>query len=109
MRIAPFLNPKVTVYDAITSGLTKVDSVLIIDIQANAAKGLNADGSTKEEWYNPFLECKQGLAFNGDTAPLVGTKTKYLATPGWPTKTMGVFECKWTIKRDPTVKLRVPS
>ena len=67
--------------------------------------GLNPDGTAKEQWYNPYLECqpKFGSA-NGDTAPLVGTQTKYMATPGWPTRTMGVFECKWEIKRDPTVK-----
>ena len=67
--------------------------------------GLNPDGTAKEQWYNPYLECqpKFGSA-NGDTAPLVGTKTKYMATPGWPTRTMGVFNCKWEIKRDPSVK-----
>jgi len=76
-----------------------------IDPQANQKLGLNPDGTTKEQWYNPYLECqpKFGNA-NGDIAPLVGTKTKYLATPGWPTRTMGVFECKWEIKREPSVK-----
>jgi hypothetical protein len=77
-----------------------------IDPQANQASGLNPDGTEKEQWYNPILECRDGL-FNEDTAPLVGTKTKYLATPGWPTRTMGVFDCKWTIKRDPSVKERL--
>merc|ERR1719454_2026420 len=77
-----------------------------IDPKANEAMGLNPDGTSKEQWYNPYLECQPKFgAANGDTAPLVGTKTKYMATPGWPTRTMGVFQCKWEIKRDPSVKM----
>jgi len=63
--------------------------------------------NTEDQWYNPMLECKQGLAFNGDTAPAPQGKMRYMATPSYPSRTLGVFKCKWTIKRGegPLLKL----
>lgn len=54
-----------------------------------------------------MLECKQGHTFNGDTAPTPELKMKYMATPSYPSRTMGVFKCKWTIQRGaaPLIKL----
>ena len=33
-----------------------------------------------EQWYNPMLECKEGHAFNGDTAPTPDKKMKYMVS-----------------------------
>lgn len=106
--VAPTIKTEAWQKNVNSNGITNWDDHLRsqgID-PAEHQKSIN-EGTEKNQWYNPMLECKQGHSFNGDTAPTPDMKMKYMATPSYPSRTMGVFKCKWTIQRGgaPLIKL----